>query len=49
VASQKNDAESALKKCFAAAARKNEEQKWQDRALATRDLDGFWCHQQQSV
>ena len=37
------DAAAALKKCFVAATHKDEEEKWQDRALATRDLDGFWC------
>nr|ALS90068.1 tetratricopeptide repeat protein [uncultured bacterium] len=42
-----DDAESALKRCFLAAAYKDEEQKWQDRALATRDLDGFWDQKQQ--
>ncbi len=44
-----DDAGSALKLCFVSAAHKDEEQKWQDRALATRDLDGFWHQQQQSV
>ena len=44
-----DDAESALKKCFVAAAHKDEEQKWQDRALATRDLDGFWCANQREI
>jgi len=46
----KNDgAEKALKKCFVAAARKDEEQKWQDRALATRDLEGYWSENQGTV
>jgi hypothetical protein len=44
-----DDAEQALKKCFISAAHKDEEQQWQDRALATRELDGFWGANQRSV
>ena len=43
------EVESALKKCFLTAVQRNEEEKWQERALAAPDLDGFWCANQRSV
>ena len=41
-----DDAGAALKQCFVAAVAKGEEQEWQERALAERDLDGLWCEDQ---
>jgi len=39
---QHDDARQALKRCFIAAARKDEEQKWQDRAVNSRDLEALY-------
>ena len=37
---------SALKKCFLAADRNDTQNEWQERALAAKDLEGYWCSDQ---
>jgi predicted Zn-dependent protease len=42
-------AEQALKKCFLAAAKTDDEKLWSDRAICTKDLDALWCSNQMSL
>jgi len=44
-----DEASAALKECFGGAIKKCQEDEWQRRALATRDLDSFWCEEQQEI
>ena len=37
------EAEKALKRCFVAAIKTDDEQLWQDRAVAGKELDMDWC------
>jgi len=46
---QNEGAASALKKCFLAAEQNGAEKNWQDRALAAKDLEAFWCTNQTQI
>jgi predicted Zn-dependent protease len=39
---QNGEARAALKQCFVAAAKRDSEKEWQERALAARDLEALW-------
>jgi predicted Zn-dependent protease len=46
---KQEDTAVALKRCFLAAGRTDEEKNWQERALASQDLQSFWCANQVSL